>query len=115
MARAPQDHRRPAGARTAPAGPIELGGADEEARIDVFSAGGTMYGMPEEVPAEIALEALERFDTDSASAEVWILRELLGEEGYQALKSTATVRQLGAVLKVVSDHVFGQLEDAQGN
>jgi hypothetical protein len=111
----PQDHRRPGGRRARrPSGPIQLGGNEVEAAetIHVFTArDGTEYGMPKVVPGSLSMEALERFrDDGEVSASLWLVEEVFGPEGYDALKAEATGPQLEAVLDVLADHVRGAAE-----
>jgi hypothetical protein len=111
----PRNTRRPAAAQPARVSSqdpaiIELGGPVDAGTIDVFTAEGTVYGMPRTVTAELALEGLERMAENEAAATVWLLREVFGRDGYAALKRTATAAQLKAVADVVSDHVLGQTE-----
>jgi hypothetical protein len=110
----PQDHRRAGGRRRRPAGPIQLGGVEGEApeTIHVFTAkDGTEYGMPKVVPGALAMETLERFrDEGEAAASLWLVEEVFGAEGYDALKAEATGPQLEAVLDVLADHVLGAAE-----
>jgi len=89
---------------------IELGGADDAGTVDVFTADGQVYGMPRTVTADLALEALERMAVNEPAAIVWMLKQVFGREGYDALKRTATAAQLRAVSDVVSDHVLGEAE-----
>lgn len=84
-----------------------------EDRVDLFELGGKMYTMPAEVPGSLALEAMEIFRRQGdAAASAWLLKEVIGEEAYGALRTCKTLRKedLQAIQKIVSEHVFGSPE-----
>ena len=102
---APPHKRRPA------AEPIQLGGWEAGTKHVFTSADGTEYGMPDPVPAELSLNAMELYrDEGEAAATLWLLTECFGDEGYEKLKTEASNKQLRAVGDIVSDHVLGEME-----
>jgi hypothetical protein len=86
----------------------------EVERIPVFSIDGVMYTIPKEIPAATVLDLLEKVDNvASISAQLDILRELLGDEAYHALREckTLTVRQLKQLIDDIGVLVMGSMED----
>ena len=86
-------------------------------RIPVFSIDGEEYSMPAEINGHFALEVLEQIRAQGAeSVASWMLEEAIGSKGYRALRGceTLTTADLKTVMKVVTDHVLGAVEDVVG-
>lgn len=84
-----------------------------EQREDLFELGGTMYSIPVEVPGNVSLEAMERFRRGGDGlATPWLMEELIGSEGYKALRECKTLRKedLVAIQEVIRLKVFGPQE-----
>ena len=88
-----------------------------DARIPVFSIDGVEYSMPQEINGHFALEVLEQIRANgSESVTAWVLEETIGSKGYRALRGceTLTTADLKAVIKIVTDHVLGAVEEVAG-
>lgn len=88
--------------------------AEPPAREPIFSIDGTTYTIPVEVPASTGLEAMERTRQEGeAQATAWIMEELLGKDGWKALRSCREVTkpQLRAIMKICRERVFGGMEE----
>lgn len=82
-------------------------------REPLFSIDGVEYTMPREVSASLTLEAMERFETlGEIRATRWLMVELLGQEGYDALRrcKEVTVRQFLQIQEVLRDRALGTQE-----
>lgn len=91
---------------------LELSSADvvNTERIPLFSIDGTEYTMPAEAPGYIGLEAVEIWATQGEAAGTrWLMRELLGEDGYDALRTckTITKAQMRQVTRILVQHALG--------
>lgn len=100
--------------------PVRISTANQptDEKIHVFSIDDTDYFMPKYVPASLALQVLDKMRTTNENAALaWVLEKVLGTEAYQALLNcpTLSAADLKRVMKVVTEHVLGQLEDAKGN
>lgn len=85
-----------------------------EAREPLFSIDDTEYTVPTEVRATMALEAMERTRTEGEpAATAWIMRELLGEEGWRVLRTSRAVSRsdLRTIMEICRQKVFGVLEE----
>lgn len=94
---------------------LELSSDDvvNEDRVPLFSIDGTEYTMPAEAPGYIGLEATDLWATrGEAVATRWLMIELLGEDGYAALRTckTITKAQMLQVQGIMVRHVFGDGE-----
>lgn len=91
----------------------------EVEQIHVFTIGGVDYHMPAEVPPSISLEAVEVLRQEGqAVASAWVLEEVLGHDGYEALITCRdmTKAELDYIVNGIMDHVSGELSgDAEGN
>lgn len=97
---------------------ISTEGADTDEKIHIFTIDDTDYYMPAYVPASLSLQALDRMRRHGQEAALsWLLEAVLGAEAYQALMDcpTLTGPQLKAVMRIIGDHVLGQMEDVTGN
>jgi hypothetical protein len=89
---------------------LSSGDAVNEDRIPLFSIDGTEYTMPAEPLGYIGIEATHLWATESpAAATDWLMTEMLGEEGFTALRTCKTITraQYNQVVKIVVDHVYG--------
>lgn len=85
-----------------------------EAREPLFSIDGTEYTIPVEVPPATSLEAIERVRTEGeAAATAWIMLELLGPEGWKALRECKQINraQLSAIMEVCRTKAYGGMEE----
>lgn len=96
---------------------IDTAAPVSEERIDVFSIDGETYSMPQEINGHFAIAVLEQIRVSGAESVVsWMLEEAIGSKGYRALRNCETLKtaDLKAVIKVVSDHVLGAVEEVAG-
>jgi len=98
---------------------IEISTSDpvSSERIDVFSIDGVTYGMPKDINGQFALEVLDQIRSVGTEGVVaWMLEEAIGAKGYRALRNCETLKtaDLKAVIKIVSDHVLGSVEEVAG-
>jgi hypothetical protein len=90
---------------------IELEGDVSTERIPVFSLKGETYTMPQEVDTAFSLLFLEKMAENQYAAMLWLVKELFGREGLNALRTPGVPgSKLKAVMEVASDHVMGQIE-----
>ena len=91
---------------------LELSSADvvSEDRIPLFSIDGTEYTMPAEVPGNVGLQVTDIWaDEGEAAGTKWLMIELLGEDGYLALREckTITKAQMRQVIQILVRHALG--------
>jgi len=95
---------------------------EEEAREPLFYIDDVEYTIPVEPPASIALEALHIVAEGGGSpvaqmmAEDYVMTEMLGEEGYAALRGCKTLKSadLRRVIEVCSERANAAMEE-EGN
>ena len=92
---------------------IELSSGDvvSEERIPLFSIDGTQYTMPAEVAGYVSLQATDLWATEGeAAASRWLMLELLGEDGYLALRTCKTISkaQMRQVQEILVRHAMGE-------
>jgi hypothetical protein len=109
---APPPLLRPTGA---PFEPLRLSSAPEEAPdlVDLFEVDGTMYSVPSKPSASIALRYLDAAENlGPQAANLYVLREMLGEDGYKALSTcrALTDTQLTWIVETVQGLVLGTIE-----
>jgi hypothetical protein len=83
-------------------------------REPLFSIDGTEYTIPVEVPPAVTLQAIERVRTEGeAAATAWIMNELLGADGWKALRECVQVNkaQLSAIMEVCRAKAYGAMEE----
>lgn len=93
---------------------LTSGPGEDLERIPIFSVDGTEYTIPKDVPAYVSLEAQELLATQGqAVAERWLMVELLGQEGWDALRSckTLTRPQYRKLAASIVEHAMGPDED----
>lgn len=85
--------------------------SDEMAHL--FTLDDVDYMVPLHPSAGLALDYIERRSVNPSAANVWLMRELIGSEGYDALKAWKGLT--GAILTQVIDNVvtlvLGALEE----
>lgn len=99
----------------APFEPLRLSSAPEEApeMVDLFEIDDTMYSVPRRPSASIGLRYLDAAETlGPQAANLYVLREMLGEDGYRALSSckALTDPQLAWVVETIHGLVLGTIE-----
>lgn len=85
--------------------------------VDLFSIDGTMYQMPVEVGANIALGYMKMVRTHGQDAAMgWALEKVLGSEAYDALANCddITPEDLETIMAVVHENVMGAVEAGKG-
>lgn len=98
-------------ARTAagvPFEPLRLSSAEAEPQetVDLFEIDDVMYSVPRKPRANIALQYLDAAERlGPAAADLFLLRAMLGEDGYTALSHCESLTQ---------EHVAWVLETVQG-
>lgn len=93
---------------------LTSGPAEDLERIPIFSVDGTEYTIPKDVPAYVSLEAQELLATQGmVVAERWLMVELLGEDGWKALRSckTLTRGQYRKLAASIVEHAMGSDEE----
>ena len=87
-------------------------------KVPLFYIDDVEYDMPARIGPNVGLKALRMARTHGADvAEAWLLEEVLGTEGYEALMNfdDLTGTQLEQIMGIVRDHVLGQEEQRAGN
>lgn len=84
-------------------------------RTPMFYVDELAFTVPIDVPASFALFALEHMSkTGDAMATRWLMKEVLGEEGYQALLDNShriTRTELRQIQAAIRELVFGEEEE----
>lgn len=113
---------RPAPPAQAPAVLRLSSTSDEpEEREPLFYIDDVEYTIPVSPPASISLEAMHIIAEGGGSpaaqmaAEDYVMTEMLGEEGYAALRGCKTIKrhELRRVIEVISERANGALEDEE--
>lgn len=97
---------------TTSAAPVEV------EKVPLFEIDGVEYGMPARIGPNVGLKALRIARTQGSDvAEAWLLEEVLGGEGYEALMNfnALEVEDLEQIMSIVQKHVMGQAERRAGN
>ena len=100
---------------SAPFEPLRLSSAPGAApeMIDLFEIDGTMHRVPRKPSASIGLRYLDAAETlGPQAANLYVLRDMLGEDGYRALSTckTLTDEQLAWVVETIQGLVLGTIE-----
>jgi hypothetical protein len=85
--------------------------------VELFSIDGKSYSIPAKPKFNIVLRYMKVVrEEGSQAAEAYLLEELLGEEGFEALCSyeDLTAEQFEAVKKVATKVVLGDQETGKG-
>lgn len=86
---------------------------EQKEPILLFTIDGENYFMDSEPSPALALRMLEMTETDGESAAMsYVLHEVLGDEGYDALKTceAMTGEQFTRIVEYIGDHVMGALD-----
>lgn len=110
--------RKPGGAAPEPAGietrqVIRLTPADDDTRIPLFEADGETYTILARPQMEIGLQYLHLSVTEGEqTATHYLLGELLGEDGYAALRNFKglTSKQFQQVVTIATEIALGSVE-----
>lgn len=99
----------------APFEPLHLSSeaAEPIEMVDLFEVDDVMYQVPRKPSASIGLQFLEAAETlGPHAANLWILREMLGQEGYKALSTCKTLEDthLAWVIETVQGLALGTVE-----
>lgn len=81
--------------------------------VDLFEVDGEMYQVPREPPASISLKYLEAAEQfGEGAANLYVLREMLGADGYEALSNCKTLTEdhLKWVVTTLLGLVLGTVE-----
>jgi hypothetical protein len=105
----------PAARSAAPFEPLRLSSTPDSPpeMVDLFEIDGIMYQVPREPSASIGLQYLDAVETLGAqAANLFILREMLGPDGYMALSTCKTLKepQLAWVVQTIHDLAMGTVE-----
>jgi hypothetical protein len=85
----------------------------EPERVALFKIGGDVYTMLANPTLALARQAMDvAYDRGEAYAEVFVMREMLGEEAYRALLGNKSLKgpQLNAITARVTKRLYGALE-----
>lgn len=83
-------------------------------RQPLFYIGDKEYTIPVDVPGSLTLKALDMTaDQGEIIATRWVMRQVLGDDGYQALLNAPNITkpELAAITKVIRELVFGEAEE----
>jgi hypothetical protein len=101
-----------------PLEPVRITTANESVETEpLFYIDDVEYAIPVEISAGIALRYLEIAAADGENAaELYLLKTVLTEEGYAALRDApmVTFAQFQQISQIVMDRTMGALESAQG-
>lgn len=108
----PQDRLRPV--PTEPASFVEItSGAVPHTEETLFAIDGTHYTISVPVAAGVTLQAMEKMgEVGENAAMMWLLKELIGAQGYRALSThpDVTSEHLVGILERLSDLALGDME-----
>lgn len=85
----------------------------EEDLVELFEVDGVMYSVPRKPRANIALQYLEALEQlGPQMANVYLLREMLGQEGYRALSTCKSLKgeHLAWVMETIHGLAMGTTE-----
>lgn len=102
-------------AAPAPFEPLRLSSEPEQApdMVDLFEVDGTMYSVPRKPSASIGLQYLDAAETlGPQAANLFVLREMLGDDGYSALSTckALTDEHLAWLVDTIQGLVLGTIE-----
>jgi len=125
-----QAAKRPARPRTATPAAIAAAADDdiieispddpeqEPERVPLFKIGETVYTMLADPPLTLAMEAMDvSYERGQGFGEVFVMREMLGEEAYRALLGSKSLKgpQYKAITDKVTGRLYGVLESEGGS
>lgn len=82
-------------------------------RVDLFSIKGQMYTIPESIPANIVLQAMDISRTDGEQAAgIYMMKAALGPEAWQALCDFdgLTEEHMTSIAEQIQQQYFGETE-----
>lgn len=102
-------------AAPAPFEPLRLSSEPEQTpdMVDLFEVDGTMYSVPRKPSASIGLQYLDAAETlGPQAANLFVLREMLGDDGYNALSTckALTDEHLAWLVDTIQGLVLGTIE-----
>lgn len=101
--------------RSAPFEPLRLSSTPSEPpqMVDLFEVDGVMYQVPRKPSASISLQYLDVIEKyGESAANLYILREMLGPDGYKALSTCKTLDSghLEWLVETIQGLVLGTVE-----
>lgn len=90
---------------------------EDEERVVLFKLDGEEYTIPRKPKTNVALRYLKMARTGNADAAAgWLLEELLGEEGFEALMNfdDLTQEQLRSVMTLAAEVTMGDRQVPKG-
>lgn len=90
----------------------------EPERVPLFKIGDITYTMLADPPLTLAMKALDvSYERGQGFGEVFIMREMLGEETYRALLGNRALKgpQYAAIMGRVTQRLYGVLEREGGS
>jgi hypothetical protein len=91
---------------------LETTGTEEEQKfVPIFTIDDKSYDLWVNPPATVGLRYLKEIRLNGAdSAAVWLLYQMIGEDGYDALMNFAELKEghLDQVLKICREHAMGE-------
>lgn len=105
----------PSPSRPAPFEPLVLSSTPDAPveMVDLFEVDGVMYQVPRHPSASVSLQYLDVIEQyGEAAANMYILRETLGPEGYKALSNCKTLQgeHLEWLVQTIQGLVLGTVE-----
>jgi hypothetical protein len=106
-------------AASAPFEPLRLSSKTTEMveMVDLFEIDDVMYSVPRRPSANVALQYLDAAERlGQAAANLFILRAMLGPEGYEALAgcNSLTDEHIGWIVETIQGLVLGTKEAPKG-
>lgn len=90
----------------------------EPERVPLFKIGDTVYTMLADPPLTLAMEAMDvSYERGQGFGEVFIMREMLGEQAYRALLGSKSLKgpQYKEIAERITKRVYGVLEREGGS
>lgn len=113
--KAPADRLPGRASKPAPTSFVDIVTSDAEPEYEtLFAIDGVKYDITLPVPAGYTLKAMDKMaEVGETSAMMWLLAELIGPEGYEALKENPAVTHvhLAAILTRLQELTMGEMED----
>lgn len=111
----PQARPAPVSTRPAPFEPLVLSSTPDGPveMVDLFEVDGVMYQVPRKPSAGVSLQYLDVIEQyGEAAANMFILREMLGPDGYKALSGCKTLgaEHLEWLVQTIQGLVMGTVE-----
>lgn len=87
--------------------------AEEVEQIELFSIDGVSYTIPNKARVNVGLRYMKKMRDESGNAaDAWLLEELVGKEGFEALMdyNDLTPEVLEAIVQAAAKVVLGEME-----